>query len=86
MWSKCVDANFHMTFAICVSYDKYFAPPMLILPVKRLNRSVIECCNIEGAIITTSPKGFLNSTLILGWLELFANSFTGSVLHPLVLV
>ena len=48
VWSKCADSNFHMTFVVCVSAAKYVATPLLILPGKRLNRNVIEGCDIEG--------------------------------------
>ena len=86
VWSKCADVNFYMTFVVCVSTAKYVAPPLLILPGKRLNRDVTEGCDIEGANITTAPKGFINSTLSLSWLEFFVNCVPDSVAHPLVLV
>ena len=63
VWSKCADANFHMTFVVCVSAAKCVAPPLLILPGKRLNRYVLKGCDIEGTKITTAPKGFINSNL-----------------------
>ena len=86
MWSKCADTNFHMTFGVCVSAVKYIALPLLILPGKRLNMNVIEGCNIEGDDITTAPKGLINSTLFLRWIESFSNSVPNSVVHPHVLV
>ena len=86
MWSKCSDANFHMTFFVCVSAAKSVGPPLLVLPGKRLNRDVLEAYDIEGATITTAPKGFINSTLFLSWLEFFANSVPDSIVRPLVLV
>ena len=86
MWSKCADANFRMTFVVCVSIAKYVAQPLLILPEKRLNIDVIGGCDVEGANIKTVPKGFINSTLFLSWLEFFGNSVPGSVARPLVLV
>ena len=46
MWSKCADANFHMNFVLCVPADKYVAPPVLIIPGKKLNRDVPEGCDI----------------------------------------
>ena len=61
--SNCADANIHTTFVVCVSADKYVAPPLLILTGKRLNNYALEGCNIEGANITTAPKFFINSTL-----------------------
>ena len=42
LWSKCADANFHTTFVVCVSAANYFAPPLLILPGKQLNRDVLK--------------------------------------------
>ena len=86
MWSKCADANFRMTFVVYVSIAKYVAQPLLILPEKRLNIDVIGGCDVEGANIKTVPKGFINSTLFLSWLEFFGNSVPGSVARPLVLV
>ena len=84
--SKCCDAIFHTTFVVCVSAAKYVAPPLFILPGKRLNGSVTEGCNIEGDKIITAPKGFINSTSFLIWLEFFADSVADSVARPLVLV
>ena len=85
MWSKCADANFHMTFVVCVFAPKYVLPSLLILPGKRLNRDVLEGCDIEGDSITTAPKGVIDFTLFLSWIEFFANSVPDSVVRPFVL-
>ena len=74
VWSKCADASFHMTFVVCVFAAKSVAPPLLIIPGRQLNRGVLEGFDIEGANITTAPKGFISYTLFLSWLEFFANS------------
>ena len=84
--SKFSDANFHMNFVVYVSAAKYVIPPLLIIPVKRFNRNVMQCCNIEGYNITTTPKGFINYTLLLSCIELFANYVSDSVTRLLVLV
>ena len=68
VWSNFDDTNFHMTFVVCVSTAKQVAPPLLIIPVKRFNRDVIEGSDIEGSNITTAPKGFIDSTLYLKWI------------------
>ena len=86
MMSNYAGTNFHMTFAVCFFSAKYGAPPLLILPGKRFNRDFLEGCNIQGSNITTAPMVFINSTLFLIWIELFANSVTDSVARPLVLV
>ena len=58
VWYKCADANFHMTFVICVYAAKSIAPPLLILPGKRLNRDVLKGYDIGGAIIYNNTKRF----------------------------
>ena len=86
MVKVCDDENFHMTFIRCISAAKSAVPPLLILPGKRLNRDVIKGCNIEGANITTSPKGFIDYTLFLSWIGFFSNSVPDSVVRLLFLV
>ena len=85
MWSKCADANFHNNFFVCFSAAKNVVPPLLILPLNRLNMDALEELYIEGDKITTSPKVFINSTLFLIWIEIFANSLPDSVVYLLVL-
>ena len=63
VWLNCSDENFHMTFVVYISTAKYVAPPLLVLPGKQFNRDVLEDFDIEGASITTAPKGFIKSTL-----------------------
>ena len=58
VWSNCADANFHMTFSVCVSATKYVSPPLLVLSGKWLNRDFLGGCDIEDANITTAPKRF----------------------------
>ena len=75
-----------MTFFVCVYAAKYVALPLLILPRKRLNRYVLKGFYIEGANITTSPKGFIDYTLFLSWIGFFSNSVPDSVVRLLFLV
>ena len=86
VWSKCSDTNFHTDFVICVSVAKFVALQLLTLPANWFNMDVLEGCDIEGAHVTTSPKGSINYTLFSNWIELFANSVPGPVVRPLVLV
>ena len=86
VWSKCADANLHITFFVRVYDAKSVTPPLLIIPGNMLNRNVIKGCDIEGANITTVTKVLINYTLFLSWIELFANYFPDSVARPLVLV
>ena len=86
VWSNCNDKDFHMNFVICVYPAISVVLPLLILPGKRLNRDIIGGCNIKGAKITTPLKGFINSKLLLSWLEFFTKSVPYSVASPLFLV
>ena len=86
VWLKCDNANFHMTFVIRVSADKYVAPPQLILPGKHFNRYVLKGLDIMGDNIKTVPRGLINYNLSLIWIELFEKSVPNSVARPLVLV
>ena len=86
VWSKCYDANFHMTSVVYISAAKYVSPPLLSIPGGRFNRDVIEGCDIEGSNITTAPKCFINYTLFLSCIELFDNSVLDSFTQPIVLV
>ena len=56
MWSKCSDASFCMTFAVCVSAAKYVALSLLILPEKLLNRDALEIFDIEVVLTLQQHK------------------------------
>jgi hypothetical protein len=86
VWTKSADANFHMTYVVAVSATGVVAPPLMIIPGQRLNRDLLDGCDIPGARVTCAPKGFMNSALFLRWLEHFATSVPDSVKRPLVLV
>ena len=42
VWSKCADANFHITCVVCFYAAKYVAVSLLIFPVKWFNRGFPE--------------------------------------------
>ena len=58
----------------------------MILLGNRLNRAVIEGCNVEGVQVPTAPKGSINYILIRKWIELSNNSVLDSVAHLIVLI
>ena len=51
-----------MNFVVCVSASKVVPLPQFILHIDWSNMDFLKGCNIEGANITTEPKGFINST------------------------
>ena len=71
VWSKYVEANFHIRFFVYVSAAGTVDPPLFIVPRKHLNIDVMEECDTDGSCVTTSQKGFINSTFLVKLIELF---------------
>jgi len=86
VWSKSVEASFHLTLVACVGASGFVVPPMFIVPGKRLNRDVLDSCPIAGSVVSVSPRGFMNSNLFIQWLVHFENNVPGDVKRPIVLV
>ena len=87
VWSKTVEANCHVTITACVSASGYVVPPLYLVPGKRLNRDVMDAATeVPGSAVTVAPKGFMNSSIFLKWLEHFEDSVPLRVKRPLILV
>jgi len=86
VWSKSVEASFHLTITACVSASGYVLPPMFIVPGQRLNRDVMDGCDIPQSVVSVAPKGFMNSKSFLKWIVHFENNVPGTIKRPLVLV
>ena len=85
MWSKSANENFHMTSVVFFSAAYSVTPLLLIIPVKRLNMSVIVGCGIGGSHVTSAPKDFIDYTLFLKWIFFLDDSIPDLVMSPLVL-
>jgi hypothetical protein len=86
VWSKSIDANFHLTIVAAASARGHVLPPVFIVPGQRLSRDVLDECDVEGAKITTAPKGFVNQFLFMSWLDHFTKSIPLHVVRPILLV
>ena len=86
VWSKEIEANFHLTTVACAAANGFIVPPLFIVPGQRLSRCTMDACMVPEACITTAPKGFMNSSIFIMWLEHFERQVPGSVRRPLVLV
>jgi hypothetical protein len=86
VWSKSVEASFHLTIVACVGADGFVVPPLFVLPGQRVNRDILNECSIDGSTVSVAPKGFMNGRLFLSWLEHFERSIPVSVIRPVVLV
>ena len=84
VWSKILEASFHITIVACIAANGFSVPPLFILPGQRLNRATTEQCSITGNTATVSPKGFMKSKFVIKLLDL-AN-VPGHVNRPIVLV
>ncbi len=65
VWSKSADANFHLTIVASVNANGFVVPPMFIVPGKRINRDVMDGCDVPQSVISCGRKGFMNSNLFL---------------------
>ena len=86
VWTKTVNTSFHVTFVACISATGFALPPLIIVPGKRLNRDVMNASTVEGACITTAPKGWINADIFNKWLIMFAKTVPKTVARPLVLL
>nr|CCA21447.1 AlNc14C123G6723 [Albugo laibachii Nc14] len=70
----------------CVSADGFVVPPAVSVPGKRLNRDVLDACNISGATITTSEAGFMTTYIMREYIAAFALVIPLPIKRPLILV
>nr|CCA24275.1 hypothetical protein MGG_12412 [Albugo laibachii Nc14] len=86
VWSQNVEPGFHLTMVACVSADSFVVPPAFIVPGKRLNRDVLDACNISGATNTTSEAGFMTTYIMREYIAAFALAVSLPIKRPLILV
>ena len=46
----------------------------------------MDACDIPGGVVTTSSKGFMNSSIFLKWLQHFESNIPVTVKRPVLLV
>ncbi|GMF50525.1 unnamed protein product [Phytophthora fragariaefolia] len=86
VWSIYPSVNFHFSMVACGSASGFVVPPAFILPGKTVEWDILKGCEVPGATVTTSPSGFINTSLFERWLHFFDKSVPSSVKRPLVLV
>ena len=79
MWSKSVEASFHMTIVACVAATGFVVPPLFIVPGQRLNQDTMDACSIPGSTMTVASKGFMNAKIFIQWLMHFECNVPGDV-------
>ena len=68
---KVCRGEFPHNIFVYVSAAGTVDPPLFIVPRKHLNIDVMEECDTDGSCVTTSQKGFINSTFLVKLIELF---------------
>ena len=86
VWSKNVEEPFHITIVACVAAMGLSVPPLLILPVQRLNCATMDQCSINGRTETVAPKGLMKSNIFIKWLDHFSSNVPSHVKRPFVIV
>ena len=56
VWSKSLEASFHMTVVAFVSANGFPVTPLFILPGQLLNRSTMDQCSVTGSTAKVAPK------------------------------
>jgi hypothetical protein len=59
---------------------------MFIVPGQRLHRDTVEAMTLKDALVTTTASGFINNTVFVRWLAVFAKSLPDEIKRPVVLV
>jgi len=86
VWDPEATASFHLSILACASAAGLVVPPLFILPGQRVNADMLDECHIEGASVTTTSSGFINSETFVEWLSFYASAVHAEVQRPLVLI
>ena len=86
VWTKSADVSFHLTLVVTCAANGFVVPPLFIIPGQRPRRNVMDACDIPGGVVTTSSKGFMNSSIFLKWLQHFESNIPVTVKRPVLLV
>ena len=86
VWSKSVEASFHMTIVDCVSSNGFPVPPLFVLLCQQLNHASIYHCSITIITETVDTKGLTNSNIFIKWLDHFSSNVLSHVGRPIALV
>ncbi|RHZ38072.1 hypothetical protein DYB26_013509 [Aphanomyces astaci] len=71
VWIEENAEAYHLTIVMTATADGTLVPPAFILPGVTCETSVLDECPVDGALVTTAPKAFMNSTIFNTWLIAF---------------
>ena len=61
-------------------------PPVFKFTVKRIKRYLMDDCCTKGNSITVPPRGFMNDTIFIQWIEHFNDIIISYIKMPLMLI
>ena len=89
-WTKKVVGrrwSSYMTITACVIASGCVIPSLYLVPSKCLIRDVMDAATeVPGIAVTVAPKGLINSSIFVKWLEHFKDSAPLRVKRPLILI
>ncbi|RHY79923.1 hypothetical protein DYB28_001585 [Aphanomyces astaci] len=87
VWIEENAEAYHLTIVMTAAADGTLVPPAFILPGVTCETSVLDECPVDGALVTTAPKAFMNSTIFNTWLIAFGEwKLEARGGHPAVMV
>ncbi|RQM12212.1 hypothetical protein B5M09_008433 [Aphanomyces astaci] len=87
VWIEENAEAYHLTIVMTAAADGTLVPPAFILPGVTCETSVLDECPVDGALMTTAPKAFMNSTIFNTWLIAFGEwKLEARGGHPAVMV
>ncbi|KAF0711152.1 hypothetical protein As57867_005357, partial [Aphanomyces stellatus] len=71
VWRGEQTDSYHLTIVAAVAADGTPVPPAFILLGQSCAATVLDKCPVSDAMVSASPKAFMNSDLFDSWLERF---------------
>ncbi|RHZ32343.1 hypothetical protein DYB31_012441, partial [Aphanomyces astaci] len=71
VWVEEKAEAYHLTIVMTAAANGELVPPAFILPGVTCETSVMDACPVDGALVTTAPKAFMNAAIFNTWLVSF---------------
>ncbi|KAF0713383.1 hypothetical protein AaE_011803 [Aphanomyces astaci] len=68
VWVEEKAEAYHLTIVMTAAANGELVPPAFILPGVTCETSVMDACPVDGALVTTAPKAFMNAAIFNTWL------------------
>lgn len=86
VWTKVPETSSHLSVVAAVGAEGRAIPPLFVVPGKRVSRTSLDGCSIDGAGVITAEKGFVNAKIFELWIDHFVDNVPEHVPRPLLLI